>query len=62
MLITAAALLSLNIYSANTTREMVFRSKDASMQSKVQLVVSSMSGLEHLNPDNVTQVLSLIHI
>ncbi len=60
MLITAAALLSLNIYSANTTREMVFRSKDASMQSKVQLVVSSMSGLEHLNPDNVTQVITLL--
>lgn len=60
VLITAAALLALNIYSANTTREMVFRSKDASMQSKVQLVVSSMSGLEHLNADNVTQVITLL--
>ena len=60
VLITAAALLTLNIYSANTTREMVFRSKDASMQSKVQLVVSSMSGLENLTADNVTQVITLL--
>ncbi len=60
ILITTVALLVLNIYSANTTRNMVFRSKDASMQNKVQLVVSSMSGLENLTSENVGQVITLL--
>lgn len=60
MLITAVALLFLNVYSANTTRDMMLRAKTASLQGKTQLVVSSMSGLENLNTDNVTQVVNLL--
>ncbi len=39
---------------------MVFRSKDASLQSKAQLVASSMSGLENLTAENVGQVIALL--
>ena len=60
VLIVAAVLLFLNIYSANTTRDMMLRTKAASLQGKTQLVVSSLSGLENLNTDNVTQVINLL--
>ncbi len=60
MLLTTLALLALNVYLANTTRTMVFQSKDASLRSKAQLVASSMSGLESLTRDNVGQVIDLL--
>lgn len=60
ILITSVALLFLNIYSASTTRNLMFRSKAASVNSKTQLVVSSLSGLETLNSENVGQVISLL--
>lgn len=60
ILITTAVLLFLNIYSGSTTRDMVFRTKAASLQSKTQLIVSSLSGLETLSPDNVSQVITLL--
>lgn len=60
MLITSIVLLFLNIYSANTTRNLMFRTKAASLQGKTQLVVSSLSGLETLNTDNVNQVITLL--
>lgn len=60
VLITSVVLVFLNVYSANTTRDMMFRTKAASLQGKTQLVVSSMSGLETLNTENVTQVINLL--
>ena len=60
VLITSVALLFLNIYSGNTTRDMMFRTKEASLQSKTQLVVSSLSSLENLTSDNVSQVITLL--
>lgn len=53
-------LLFLNIYSANMTRNLIFRSKESSLQGKTQLIVSSLSGLETMNADNVGQVISLL--
>lgn len=60
VIITSLALLVLNVYSANTTRNLMLRTKSASLQGKTQLVVSSMAGLETLNSDNVMQVINLL--
>ena len=60
VLITSLVLVFLNVYTGNTTRNLIFRTKEASLQSKTQLVVSSMSGLETLNTDNVNQVITLL--
>lgn len=60
VLITSIVLLVLNIYTANTTRNMMFRTKEMSLQGKTQLVVSSLTGLEKLNADNVSQVITLL--
>jgi len=60
ILITSVALLFLNIYAATKTRDLMFRSKAASVQGKTQLVVSSLSGLETLSSENVGQVISLL--
>lgn len=42
------------------TRNLIFRSKESSLQGKTQLIVSSLSGLETMNADNVGQVISLL--
>ena len=60
VLITAVVLVFLNVYTASTTRDMMFRSKEVSLQGKVQLVVSSLAGLERLSGDNVAQVIALL--
>lgn len=60
VLITTVVLVFLNVYTASSTRDMMFRSKEVSIQGKVQLVVSSLAGLERLSGDNVTQVITLL--
>ncbi len=58
VLITSVVLVFLNVYTSSTTRNMMLRTKETSLQSRVQLVVSSLSGLERLTSDNVTQVVT----
>ena len=58
--ITLLALLVLNIYSTITTRELMFQSKQASIQSKLQVVVSSFAGIDRLTPDTVDQVITVL--
>jgi hypothetical protein len=48
VLITSLVLIFLNIYSATTTRKLMFQAKYASAQDKIQLVVSSFSGVDTL--------------
>ncbi len=57
VLITALALLFLNTYSAQTTRDLVFRAQHNSMQDKAQLIVSSLSEAETLTEDYVKQTI-----
>lgn len=60
MLITSLVLFFLNIYSASTTRQMMFRAKHASQQDKLQLVVSSFSGVDSLTKEMAEQVMNVL--
>ena len=60
MLITSLVLIFLNIYSATTTRKLMFQAKYASAQDKIQLVVSSFSGVDTLSSETVDQVISVL--
>ena len=60
MLITSLVLVFLNIYSATTTRKLMFQAKYASSQDKIQLVVSSFSGVDSLTKETVDQVISVL--
>jgi len=60
MLITSIVLVFLNIYSATTTRKLMFQAKYASAQDKIQLVVSSFSGVDSLTQESAAQVISVL--
>ncbi len=60
MLITSLVLFFLNIYSAGTTRQMMFQAKHASQQDKLQLVVSSFSGVDSLTKEMAEQVMNVL--
>ena len=53
-------LLFLNNYAADITRTLLYRSKEASLQDKAQLITSSFSGMDALTPENTTQVISVL--
>ncbi len=57
ILILAAVLILLNTYPLFVSENMVFRSKESSMLSAVSVLVSSLSGLDHLNEENVSAVM-----
>lgn len=54
VLILAAVLILLNTYPLFVSENMVFRSKESAMMSSVSVLVSSLSGLDHLNEENVS--------
>ena len=60
MLLTSLVLVFLNFYSANTTRQLIYRAKAASLQDKAQLISSSFSGVDVLNTDNAAQIISVL--
>lgn len=60
MLITSLVLFFLNVYSASTTRQMMFRAKHASQQDKLQLVVSSFGGVDSLTKETAEQVMAVL--
>ena len=60
MILTSLMLVFLNSYSAKTTRDLIYRANEASLQDKVQLITSSFSGLEALSSDNINQVISVL--
>ena len=53
-LIIAAVLVLLNTYPLFVSESMVFRSKESAMMSAVSALVSSLSGLDRLNEENVS--------
>ena len=59
IMIIAAVLVLLNTYPLIASEDMVFRSKKTSMLSSVSVMVSSLSGLERLNQDNVAAAMAL---
>ena len=53
-------LLFLNDYASALTRQLLYRSKETSLQDKAQLVTSSFSGVDTLSPENTAQVISVL--
>lgn len=58
--IIAAVLLLLNTYPLLVSQDMVFRSKETTMQSSVSVMVYSLSGLERLNETNVAEAMAVV--
>ena len=59
ILVIAAVLVVLNIYPPLVSEDLVFRSKVATLQSSVSVIVSSLSGLERLTEDNVADAMTV---
>ncbi len=59
ILIIAAVLVLLNTYPLIVSQNLVFRSKQSSMQSSVSLMVSALSGLDVLTEKNAAQAMAL---
>lgn len=58
--IIAAVLLLLNTYPLVVSQDMVFHSKETSMQSSVSVMVHSLSGLNELNEENVAAAIAVV--
>ena len=59
ILVIAAVLVLLNTYPLLVSEDLVFRSKAATMQSSVSVMVSSLSGLEKLTKENVANAMEV---
>ena len=53
-------LILLNTYPLLVSENMVFRSKETTMQSSVSVMVYSLSGLDKLNEENVTAAMAVV--
>ncbi len=60
ILIIAGVLLLLNTYPLIVSEDLVFRSKESTLQSGVSVMVYSLSGLEKLNEENVAQAMAVV--
>lgn len=60
MLLTSLMLVFLNVYSARTTRNLIYANKEAAMWDKAQMITSSVSGTERLNAENVQQIIAAL--
>lgn len=60
MVLTSLLLLFLNFYSANTTRDMIYKSKETTLLDKAALITSSFSGMDTLTATNTSQVISVL--
>lgn len=60
ILIIAAVLLLLNTYPLRVSQDLVFRSKEATLESSVSVMVYSLSGLDHLTEENVAQAMAVV--
>ena len=58
--IIAAVLLLMNSYPLLVSEDMVFRSKEATMQNSVSVMVYSLSGLNRLNEGNVAEAMAVV--
>lgn len=57
---TSLMLVFLNVYASSATRLLLYRSKEASMQDKAQMIASSFAGSADLSVDNVGQVVQAL--
>ena len=60
ILIIAAVLLLLNTYPLRVSQNLVFRSKEATLESSVSVMVYSLSDLDHLTEENVAQAMAVV--
>ena len=58
--VIAAVLLLLNTYPLLVSEDLVFRSKETTMQGNVSVMVYSLSGLDKLNPENVSAAMAVV--
>ena len=57
VLITSVILIFLNLYASSTMQSIIFQSKKAYLEDKVQMVSSAMSEMDSLGTESVRQVL-----
>ena len=55
-----AVLLLLNTYPLLVSQDLVFRSKATTLQSSVSVMVYSLSGLDRLTEENVSQAMAVV--
>ena len=60
LLVISAVLLLLNTYPLLVSEDLVFRSKETSLQSSVSVMVYSLSGLDRLNTENVSAAMAVV--
>ena len=60
ILIIVAVLLLLNTYPLLVSEDLVFRSKETTLQSSVSVMVYSLSGLDRLTEENVAQAMAVV--
>ena len=60
ILIIAAVLLLLKTYPLRVSQDLVFRSKEATLESSVSVMVYSLSDLDHLTEENVAQAMAVV--
>ena len=60
ILIIAAVLLLLNTYPLLVSEDLVFRSKENTLQSSVSVMVYSLAGLDHLTEENVAEAMAVV--
>ena len=54
--ITSVVLIFLNLYTATTMRNLVFRSKETSLEDKVQMAASAFSGLHTIQEESAEKI------
>lgn len=55
--ITSVVLIFLNLYAATTMRNLVFRSKETSLEDKVQMAASAFSGLRTIQEESAEKIM-----
>ncbi|BAK98512.1 putative two-component histidine kinase [Oscillibacter valericigenes Sjm18-20] len=60
ILLIAAVLVLLNTYPLIVSEDLVFRSKAATMENSVSVMVSSLANLENLTEENVSAAMTLV--
>lgn len=58
IVVIAAVLVLLNTYPVLASQDLIFKSKQVSLQSQTAVVASALAGLENLSPEGVEQVMN----
>ena len=53
LVVTGLVLILLNVYPLRFAQDLVFRTKEASVRGKAEMVASAMAGLDRLTTDGV---------